>query len=308
VTTLLVGRGLLGSHVERRLDRRGHDVRTVRVPWSDPAAAARTLARAADEAGEADPAWRLVWCAGSGVVASREDRLEREVAQFADLCAGLRAAPHTVFLASSAGGLYGGSPDSAPYSESSAVGPVSAYGRAKLAMEQVAAALAERGTRVLVGRLANLYGPGQDLGKPQGLVSQICLAQLQRRPMGIYVSLDTLRDYLFVEDAADMVVASVDRMAATAPGTVIVKVLGSGRSVSVGMVVQEANRAFRRRCPVVQRAADDAGQGRDLRLRSEVWADLDSLARTPLSLGLRLTLESVAAGSRAGGHDRVTVA
>ena len=55
---------------------------------------------------------------------------------------------------------------------------------------------AATGTAVLVGRIANLYGPGQNLAKPQGLVSQLCLANLTGQPLSIYVSLDTLRDYL----------------------------------------------------------------------------------------------------------------
>ena len=53
---------------------------------------------------------------------------------------------------------------------------------------------------VLIGRIANLYGPGQNLAKAQGLVSQLCAAQLERARSSIWVSLDTLRDYLFAPD------------------------------------------------------------------------------------------------------------
>ena len=85
-----------------------------------------------------------------------------------------------------------------------------AYGRAKLAMEGHARALAAAtGVRVVLGRLANVYGPGQTLGKPQGLLSQLCLADATRRPLPVYVSLDTIRDYLYAGDAARMVADTV---------------------------------------------------------------------------------------------------
>ena len=66
---------------------------------------------------------------------------------------------------------------------------------------------------MVIGRIANLYGPGQDPTKAQGLVSQLCRAHLERRPTSIYVSLDTARDYLFVDDAARLVLGATERAA-----------------------------------------------------------------------------------------------
>jgi len=48
----------------------------------------------------------------------------------------------------------------------------------------------------MVGRMSNLYGPGQNLKKVQGLISQMCLRVLTRQPLVLYVPLDTIRDYL----------------------------------------------------------------------------------------------------------------
>ena len=70
----------------------------------------------------------------------------------------------------------------------------------------------------MIGRIANLYGPGQNLDKPQGLVSQLCAAHLERRPVSIWVSLDTLRDYLYAPDCAQMVLDCLDRARAEASG------------------------------------------------------------------------------------------
>jgi len=57
----------------------------------------------------------------------------------------------------------------------------------------------------LIGRIANLYGPGQNISKPQGIISQICRSYLLGYPLSIYVSLDTLRDYIFAPDCAALV-------------------------------------------------------------------------------------------------------
>jgi UDP-glucose 4-epimerase len=303
VTTLVVGLGLLGGHLEGRLQAAGEGVRTVAVPWSDHDAALQALLRAADDAARATPAWRLAWCAGAGVVATSAADLDAEVRLFGDFVDAVGAPPASMFLASSAGGLYAGSPGPAPFDEDSAVAALAPYGEAKIAMEALAQRLTDRGTRLLVGRISNLYGPGQDLTKPQGLISQLCLAHETRGTLNLHVSLDTLRDYLFVDDAAAMVAAGLDLVDAEPPGSSVTKVFAAGRAVSVAAVVGEATRVLRRHPRLSTRQAPGR-QVRDLRLRSVVWPHLDALARTPLAAGLRATADDVAARSHLGRTSR----
>jgi UDP-glucose 4-epimerase len=200
-----------------------------------------------------------------------------------------------LFLASSAGGVYAGSSAEPPYTEESPTRALAPYGEAKLAMERLATLYAgTSGNRVLIARISNLYGPGQNLAKPQGLVSLLCQAQLTGQPLGVFVSLDTLRDYLYVEDAAEMVVAGLDQLSHQ-PGQVVVKIFASGRGTSIAALVGEATKVFRRRPPIVFRAsAFSAAQVRDLRLASVRWPELDRLARTPLPVGLAATGQSIA--------------
>ena len=300
MTTLLVGRGLLGGHVEAQLLASGDDVHTVVVPWLDHDAALRALLHAAEGAARLDDGWQLAWCAGAGVVATPAEDLAAEVRIFRAFVTGLPTPPRSMFLASSAGALYAGSPDVAPFDENSAVAALSPYGDAKLEMEGVARQLTRRGTRLLVGRISNLYGPGQDLSKPQGLISQLCLAHETRRTLSVYVSLDTLRDYLFVEDAAAMIVAGLDLISAEAAGTTVTKILASGRSFPVAKVLVEATRVLRRH-PRLSTRRSPGSQVHDLRLRSVVWPQLDAIARTPLGAGLRATADDVAARTRSTG-------
>jgi UDP-glucose 4-epimerase len=310
VPTLVVGaRGLLGSAVGRHLRARGATVLEARVPWADrdravPAlhAALAALLRAADGG-----PWQLAWCAGSGVTSTPRAVLEAEVAstrRWVDevLGEGADLAGGRVFLASSAGGVYAGA-GRAPFSELTEPAPLSAYGEAKLAMEAEIRRLArDGGARALVGRLSNLYGPGQDLTKAQGLISQLCRSQITGQPLGVYVSLDTVRDYLFVADAAGMVADGLAGLPGVVPaGDACTKILASQRSASIAAVVGEVRRVFRRRPPLRLAASPHAaGQARDLRFRSVVWPELDRRQLTTLPAGILATAHDLARHIRAG--------
>ena len=300
--------GLVGRHVVAELVAGGHEVLTTSVPWADEEESVRALTAAVDQftTARAGRSWVLAWCAGAGVVATGEEALAAEVRVFERVAAALTASVLTgedgvVFLASSAGGLYAGSTP-APFDERTAPRPLVAYGRAKLAMEAAVTELATAtGVRVVLGRLANVYGPGQTLGKPQGLLSQLCLADATGRPLPVFVSMDTIRDYLYAGDAARMIVRSVALARAEPAGTVVAKVLASGRPVTVGYLVSEARRVFHRPLRTIPVGGASTGQVLDLRLESRVWPEVDALAATPLAAGLARTSADVRARVVSGG-------
>jgi len=285
--------GLLGSAVCRRLVSLEREVRITEVPWGDHDDSVEALLSGAAELPASD--WEVYWCAGSGVVGSSPADLDNEIAVLEDFLDRWQPADgpgRGFFLASSAGGVYAGSAG-APFTEHTEPAPISPYGLAKLRSEEVVTAFAVRtGTALLVGRLSNLYGPGQDVDKSQGLITQLCRAQLSRQPLSVYVSLDTMRDYLFVDDAAAMVVFGL--AAVTARGRRALKVLASERSSTIGAVLGDLRRITRRRPPVVQGTSANARfQVRDLRLRSVAWPPTAALARTPMIAGIAATLRSL---------------
>ena len=282
---------------------------TSSVPWGDEDASARALSAEVTRvtAARHGRPWALAWCAGAGVVATGEEALDAEVRVFARTLAALTASvgpdagDGVVFLASSAGGLYAGS-SPAPFDEASVPAPLVAYGRAKLAMEQEVRVLAgATGVRAVLGRLSNVYGPGQTLGKPQGLLSQLCLADATGRPLPVFVSMDTIRDYLYAADAGRMVERAVALARDEPAGTVVAKVLASGRPVTVGYLVSEARRVFHRPLRTIPVGGGAAGQVLDLRLESRIWPQVDALAATPLAAGLARTAADVRARVVSGG-------
>ena len=287
----VVGRGgLLGSCVERAL---GPDAWRPHRPlaWRDPKALADSIADAARGfaarlAGEVLGGWCVYWCAGDGVIGTPADRLDVETAslrlfleRLGDALDGTRLArlPGRFFLASSAGGVYGGSPER-PLTEATPPRPISDYGRAKLEQEEALGAWARARPTVstLVGRLSNLYGPGQHLDKPQGLISHMSRCLIFGVPVHIFVPLDTIRDYLFAEDAGGRIVAGLTRLGREAPGggRHVTKVYGSERETTVAALVGVFRRIAKRRLRVVSgfRPVGAQQPGR-LQFRSTVWAD-----------------------------------
>jgi UDP-glucose 4-epimerase len=286
------------------LRSRGRDADRVCVPWREHAAARRAIEDAVTAAVAAGST-RLWWCAGSGVTATTAETLELEhsllevFATAIQSAASGRSTVPTVFFASSAGGVYGGSADP-PFTEQTEPCPLGAYGTAKLRAEALLGGLADRGVPVAIARIANLYGPGQDLAKPQGMISRLFVAHETGQPLNVYVPLDTMRDYIYVDDAARICVDFADRVAGAAPSAVV-KIVATGRSVTVGSLISEVNRICRRRPPLVMAASPFAGQqGRDLRLRSHVWSELDRVPTRTLGSGMGAVRQEIQRQLRAG--------
>lgn len=296
--TLLIGsRGLLGAAVLRSIVDDGGIVATASVPWSttDASGAVREALLAAHERWGSE--WDLLWCAGAAVTGAPAEAFAREVETFEScvdmMCADDGLRPAQFFLASSAGGVYAGGAEP-PYTERSEPVPLSPYGHAKLRLEAIARRLGEHRVRVLVGRISNLYGPGQDLSKQQGLISTLCHTYLTREPARIYVSLDTLRDYLFVDDCARLIRDAMERLAEEPPGTLVIKILASQQSASIAAVLGSCRQVFGPRIPVTLGASPlTRQQARDLRLRSVVWTELDQRVLTTLPEGINRTLTDI---------------
>lgn len=294
--TLVVGAGgLLGSAVSAAA---GHRSLVAHVAWGTDRAS-RDLQDAADRvvdrAAGLCTEWQVCWCAGAGVSGTTAEQVRIEVDTFAvfldALASHATSGRGTVFMASSAGGIYAGA-DNPPYDEYDIPSPISPYGYAKLeAEERLRAFGREAGHRVVIGRIANLYGAGQNLVKPQGLISQLCKAQLSGVPLPIYVPMDTVRDYVYVDDCAAMVMELL-RLVRRDDLPETLKVLASGHAVTVGALLAECRRVFHRR-PLVVPAVSPLSryQATDLRLRSRRLTQVDRLATTTLGAGVHATYE-----------------
>ncbi len=271
--------------------------------WSDPDLVAGQIDRAFTEffdavvAGGHD-AWALYWAGGASIVGSTaaalaaetrtfEFALTRMAVQVARLSKPTRG---QVFLASSAGGTYGRCPDS-PATEASACVPISDYGREKLRQEAALAAWGARtGVSTLVGRISNLYGPGQNLDKPQGLISHLVRSLVLARPVHLYVSLDTLRDYIHVDDCAAAIVqasARLAREAAVSGPQHVCKIFASEQATSISSLIGIVTRVTQRRPLVIHASRPETElQPRRLSFRSAIWREDRRESATTLPVGV----------------------
>jgi UDP-glucose 4-epimerase len=267
ITWVVGGGGLFGSAIMRQCEWT-YDPGP--IPWEDPEAASQTLHQQARglsaEAG--DGPWRVVWAAGAATTSTPATDAFDELVPLAGLLTGIRSARPpgmgAVFVTSSAGGVYAGSANP-PFDAATPTVPLSPYGELKLAQEAIALETLAGICPVVIGRLSNLYGPGQNLGKLQGLISRLARSAVTQQPINIFVSLDTIRDYIYADDAASVALHAVDEAASReATGTVVI---ASGQPATVGQVIRTMNQVAKRRVPVALGNHESASaQSLDLRL------------------------------------------
>ncbi|WEO78129.1 NAD-dependent epimerase/dehydratase family protein [Cryobacterium sp. SO2] len=312
-------RGLLGSATSAAIARRTGWVLLPAdpLPWSDDTALVEAVSATADRllrAAATDSAnWAVLWLAGNAVTSTPPAAIERELHQLRLVLDAVghaagslgTAGSGAVFYASSAGGVYGGSVHP-PFDEQSTPVPISGYGRFKLDAEASLVAFSRSsGVSVLAGRIANLYGPGQKLGKMQGLISHLAKAQFSPKPASIFVPLETMRDYIFVRDCAELVLDCVARLltvTAAEGRTEVVKNLASGQAVTISNLLGHI-RTLAKSQPNVMLgySAEASMQGLDLRITSTVWPDLDRRQLTSLPAGIKATMDDVLTHIQSGG-------
>lgn len=299
--------GLLGSHLRRALYQHVPNGRLwesvpAHLSWTDPARLAQELSHAvASFAGavrEKGNAWALLWCAGTGVMSSSAAVLEPEWSAWTllldllgrNLAGPSGDVPGSIFLASSAGGVYGGSLGHLR-TEYTPPRLASAYGTHKLRMEETFRSWATSYPNIssLIGRISSLYGPGQDVNKAQGIISHLSRCLIYRHPVNLYVPLDTRRDYLFADDCAHQVAASLSRLMTERPREIL-KIFASEELTSLARIVGIFFRMAKQH-PLIVLQQSRGTQATSLKLRSDVWRDLEGLRKTDLATGIHLVHE-----------------
>ncbi|UXA04228.1 SDR family oxidoreductase [Mycobacterium sp. SMC-2] len=269
------------------------------VPWGNHDEAVGVLdsdlQRFVREAGNDD--WSVIWAAGSGIIGSTGDQLVAETRIMSHLVTKMRelrpAGRGAFFLSSSAGGVYAGSTHP-PFSEATTPRPLSPYGEMKLAQEQILRTKLEGWVPLVIGRLSNLAGPGQNLAKQQGLVSQLCRAAITRQSLNVFVPMETLRDYLYVDDAAAMVRTLVDNAVRDQPSTPVLRNISSQRPVSVCAVVRTVQQVAHRTVRIALGTSPSTRYHvRDLRLSTNFPREFQDVAITPFPVTVKRVYDGI---------------
>lgn len=284
--------GLFGSAVVRAAEAAGCEVFASKpLPWAHPTTTEHLLKSEAQRFIQQLPIgaqWAIVWAAGRATTASGETEASAEMATFQrsittlhDQVAGV---PHGRFLlASSAGGIYAGS-SNPPFGFETPEAPLGVYGRLKQDQEILTAETFSNSLNVVIARLANLYGAGQNLGKLQGLISKLALASITKETLTMFVPQDTLRDYIFVNDAALLAL----HWLSIADEPLRARVLASGNATSLGFIISAMKSIARRNIPIAFGLHPSASlHARDLRLIPDEDEWTLRMSRTSLPVGMK---------------------
>jgi UDP-glucose 4-epimerase len=115
------------------------------------------------------------------------------------------------YLLVSSGGTVYGNPKYLPIDESHPNNPVSPYGISKLVTEKYASFFfLMTGLPVIIARPSNAYGIGQYGRKPQGFIGVSMYCAMNDIEVEIFGERGTVRDYIYIDDLAEGLVALLD--------------------------------------------------------------------------------------------------
>lgn len=125
------------------------------------------------------------------------------------LLAAMRESEVSRLIYLSSGGTVYGNANVGLVSEDCPLSPISSYGAVKVAIENfIGVAAHEWGLRPVILRPSNPYGERQAVGR-QGLISNILDRVLRGQPVTVFGDGLNIRDYVYVRDLAELVVAAV---------------------------------------------------------------------------------------------------
>lgn len=210
---VLGGTGFVGSAITRALLGGGHGVSVVsrgpsRRERERVEGATVVQADATDVASWAhllDDATEVVYSVGA------LSPLESNLDPFVDvhqslnpllcLLEELRHRPHVSLSFLSSGGTVYGNPRGLPVPEHHPTDPITSYGVLKLAAEKyIGMYRMLYGVEARILRVANAYGPGQPVGRGQGVIGAFIDSVLRNEPVRLFGDGHTVRDYIHVDD------------------------------------------------------------------------------------------------------------
>ncbi|MGP3713383.1 NAD-dependent epimerase/dehydratase family protein [Brucella sp. RRSP16] len=140
-------------------------------------------------------------------------------------------------FASSGGTVYG-PPQTIPISENHPTAPITSYGITKSTIEQYLHLFHRRdGLDYMIMRLSNPYGPGQKVGREQGVIAAFTHHILNDMPIELWGDGSVVRDFVYIDDAITGLMSVLDY-----EGGERIFNIGSGKGTSLNELIKYIER------------------------------------------------------------------
>lgn len=135
---------------------------------------------------------------------------ERDFVQTAKLCDFIKDLDCRMIFLSSGGTVYGNQKEQ-PISETAVPVPINHYGNLKLCIENTIRTFNFQAKKnMLVARISNPYGPGQDYHKGVGFIDAAIKRTINHEKIEIWGDGKNVRDYIYIDDVCKMLYALVN--------------------------------------------------------------------------------------------------
>ncbi|MGK8638260.1 NAD-dependent epimerase/dehydratase family protein [Brucella anthropi] len=189
-------------------------------------------------------------------------------------------------FASSGGTVYG-PPQTIPIPEKHPIAPITSYGITKSTIEQYLRLFHRRdGLDYMIMRLSNPYGPGQKVGRAQGVVAAFAHHILNDMPIELWGDGGTVRDFVYIEDAVTGLMSALNY-----EGAERIFNIGSGRGTSLNELIKHIEKFSRKKADI--RRVDGGGLDVDVNILDITKAkeELNYRPLIDMELGIQMTLE-----------------
>lgn len=291
--------GLIGKTIVDSLKRSNHSVfSNPKIDWKNKELVPRQVedSVAAFFESTIGENWIIFWFAGKGGFSVPQEQFDFDEAIFQcflDSVEKNMKHPGLVVLSSSAGALYFYNPGQ-NFDETSLINPNSSYGKMKMRQEEALRSFATRtGCPSLITRVSTVYGPGSDFKNGYGLINHLCLADIARTPLEIFVPLETSRNYIYNEDAGKLIVQFA--LSCWGSGNKLqIRNVVSPSSVSVAEIVSTCSKVFKRKVVFSNRI--DSRQllyNTRFDIKTLYISDIEQVNWTPISVGISQVRQSL---------------
>lgn len=135
---------------------------------------------------------------------------EKDFLQTVKLCSYIKKNSSKLIFLSSGGTVYGNQAIQ-PIKESALPCPINHYGNLKLCIENTIQTFnAQMKNKMLIARISNPYGPGQDYLKGVGFIDAALKKALRGETIEVFGDGNIVRDYIYIQDVCKMLCAIIN--------------------------------------------------------------------------------------------------